>query len=80
MKRILISVACAIFISGTAQAREVTVSPTVAVHAPSVSAARRVAQLDSAAHEGVAPCTMTYISRLRSDGASYIRKSVDCEE
>jgi hypothetical protein len=80
MKRILISVACAIFISGMAQAREAAVNPTVTLHGQNISAARHVAQLNSAAQEGAAPCTTAYISTMRSDGTSYIRKSVDCEE
>jgi hypothetical protein len=76
----LISAACAIFIFGTACAREVTAGPTFILHGATIIAARRVAQLNSAAHEGAAPCTTTYIARIRGDGTSYIRKSVDCEE
>ena len=80
MKRLLITAACAIFIFATAQAREVAASPAPTHHGAAITAARRIAQLDSAARESSAPCTTTHISKFRSDGASYIRKSVDCEE
>lgn len=80
MKRLLMSAACGIFILGTAQAREVTTSPSSIPHEAAITAARRVAQLDSAAQESLAPCTTTYIARTRSDGTSYTRESMDCEE
>jgi hypothetical protein len=40
MKRLLISTACAIFICGTACAREVTLSPTFTLHGSTIFAAR----------------------------------------
>ena len=60
MKRLLISTACAIFICGTACAREVTLSPTFTLHGSTIFAARHVAQSNSAVgrdrrtlHDGV---------------------------
>ena len=52
MKKLLISAACAIFIFGTACAREVTKSPTFILHGATIIPARRVAQLNSAVGEG----------------------------
>ena len=43
MKRLLISTACAILISRTACAREVTLSPTFTPHGSTIFAARHVA-------------------------------------
>jgi hypothetical protein len=80
MKRFLISAACVIFIFGTAQPREVAASPSSIPHETAVAAARRLAQLYSAARESLAPCATAYIATMRSDGSSYTRKSVDCEE
>jgi hypothetical protein len=76
MKTLLISAASLIFISGTALAREVTVSPTVTSHA--ASAERRAAQLES--REGGVSCTTKYITIAHGDGSSATRKSVNCEE
>ena len=79
MERMLISAACAIFIFGTACAREVTKSPTFILHGSTIIPARRVAQLNGAVGEGGAPCTTEYIP-TRDDRGWYVRKSVDCEE
>jgi hypothetical protein len=70
MKRMLISAACAIFICTTACAREVTVASAFVLHGAPVIAARHVAQLNSAAHQGVAPCTAMYITTTRGDRTS----------
>jgi hypothetical protein len=80
MKTLLISAASLIFISGTALAREVIVSPTVAAHAASAPAERRAAQLESGAREGGVRCTTKYITIARGDGSTATRKSVNCEE
>jgi hypothetical protein len=77
MKRMIISAACAIFIFGTACAREVTNSPTFILHGATIVSARRVAQLNSTI-DGVR-CTTEYIP-TRDDRGWYLRKSVDCEE
>jgi hypothetical protein len=79
MKRILISAACAIFIFGTACAREVTAGPTFILHGASV-VARRVAQLNCTARERLTPCTTMYVSTTRVNGSGATRQSVDCEE
>ena len=78
MKTMLISAASLIFISGTALAREVTVSSTVAAHAVGAPAERRAAQLEN--REGGVSCTTKYITIARADGSSATRKSVNCEE
>jgi hypothetical protein len=80
MKTLLISAASLIFISGTALAREVIVSPTVAARAASAPAERRAAQLESGAREGGVSCTTKYITIARADWGSVTRKSVNCEE
>ena len=80
MKTLLISAASLIFISGTALAREVIASPTVAAHAASPLAERRAAQLESGVREGGVLCTTKYITVARVDGSSATRKSVNCEE
>ena len=79
MKRLLISAACAIFIFGTACAREVTLSPTPTPHGSTISAARHVAQSTSVLGATANPCTAEYIS-TRDDRGWYVRKSVDCED
>jgi DNA-binding transcriptional regulator YdaS (Cro superfamily) len=79
MKTMLISTACLIFISGTALAREVIVSPTASFHGASTLAEHRAAQLESAREGGVS-CTTKYITITRGDGSSATRKSVNCEE
>ena len=80
MKIILISAASAIFISGTALAREVIVSPIVTFHGASTIDEHRTAQLVSAAGDGVVLCTTRYVTTIRGDGSSSTRKSVNCEE
>jgi hypothetical protein len=79
MKRMLISAACAIFIFGTACAREATKSPTFILHAATIASARRVAQLNIAVGEGGVLCTTEYIP-TRDERGWYVRKYVDCEE
>ena len=79
MKTLLISTACAIFICGTACAREVTLSPTPTLHGSTISAARHVAQSNSAIGATGEPCTAEYIS-TRDDRGWYVRRSVDCED
>jgi hypothetical protein len=80
MKIMLIFAASAIFISGTALAREVIVSRIVTFHRASTIAAPRTAQLSSAARDSLVPCTTRYITTTRGDGSSTTRKSVSCEE
>ena len=79
MKRLLISAACAIFICGTASAREVTLSPTPTLHGSTISAARHVAQSTSVVGAIGEPCTAEYVS-TRDDRGWYLRRSVDCED
>ena len=79
MKRLLISTACAIFICGTACAREVTLSPTFIPHGSTISAARHIAQSNSAVGATGELCTTEYIS-TRDDRGWYVRKSVDCAD
>jgi hypothetical protein len=80
MKIALITAASAIFICGTALAREVIVSPIVPFHGASSLTEHRTAQIESAAHEGVVLCTTRYVTTTRGDGNSTTRKSVNCEE
>ena len=77
MEIMLISGACAIFILGSACAREVTSSPTFILHSASIVAARRVAQLSSASR---ASCATTYVTTIESEASNTTRKSVDCNE
>jgi hypothetical protein len=79
MKKLLISTACAIFICGTACAREVTLSPTFTAHGSTISAARHVAQSNTADGATGEFCTVQYIS-TRDDRGWYVRKSVDCQD
>ena len=79
MKRLLISTACAIFICGTACAREVTLSPTFAPHRSTISAARRIAQSNSVVGATGELCTAEYIP-THDDRGWYVRKSVDCAD
>jgi hypothetical protein len=79
MKTMLISAACLIFISGTALAREIIVSPTASFHGASTLAEHRAAQLEGAREGGVL-CTTKSITITRGDGSSATRKSVNCEE
>ena len=79
MKRLLISAACAIFICGTACAREVTLSPTATLHGSTISATRHVAQSTSVVGATGELCTAEYIS-TRDDRGWYVRRSVDCED
>jgi hypothetical protein len=80
MKTMLISGASLIFISGTALAREVIVSPVVPSHGAGAVAEHRTAQLQGASREGGVPCTTKYITITRGDGSSETHKSVNCEE
>jgi hypothetical protein len=79
MKRFLISTACAIFICGTACAREVTLSPTFILHGSTIIAGRHFAKLNSAVGATGEFCTTEYIP-TRDHRGWYIRRSVDCEE
>jgi hypothetical protein len=79
MKTLLISIACTIFICGTACAREVTLSPIFTLHGSTISAARHLAQSTSVVGTTGEPCTTEYIS-TRDDRGSYVRRSVDCED
>ena len=79
MKRLLISTTCAIFICGTACAREVTLSPTFTPHGSTIFAARQVAQSNIAVGATGELCTTEYIP-TRDDRGWYVRRSVDCEE
>jgi hypothetical protein len=78
MKTILISATSAIFIFGTAFAREVVVSPVGTIHR--TIAERRAAQLSSADREISVLCRIKYITTTSGDGNRTTRKSVDCEE
>ena len=80
MKIALITAASAIFICGTALAREVIVSPIVSFHRASSLTEHRTAQIESAAREGIVLCTTRYVTTIRGDGNSTTRKSVNCEE
>jgi hypothetical protein len=79
MKKLLISTACAIFICGTACAREVTLSPTFTLHGSTIFAARHVAQSNSAVGATGELCTTEYIP-TRDDRGWYVRRSVDCAD
>jgi hypothetical protein len=79
MKKLLISTACAIFICGTACAREVTLSPTFTPHGSTISVARHVAQSTSAVGATGELCTTEYIP-TRDDRGWYVRRSVDCAD
>jgi hypothetical protein len=79
MKKLIISTVCAVFICGTACAREVTLSSTFTPHESATAAARHVAQSNSAVGETGELCTTEYIS-TRDDKGSYVRKSVDCAD
>jgi hypothetical protein len=75
MNRLVISTACAIFICGTACAREVTLSPASALHGSTIF----VAQSNSAVGATGELCTTEYIP-TRDDRGWYVRRSVDCED
>ena len=79
MKTMLISAVSAMFIFGTAFAREVVVSPVVTLHGV-IIVERRVAQLNSAGHASGVRCETKYITTTSSAGNRATRKSVDCEE
>jgi hypothetical protein len=79
MKTLLISTACAIFICGTACAREVTLSQTPTLHGSTISAARHVAQSTSVVGATGELCTAEYVP-TRDDRGWYVRRSVDCED
>ena len=76
MKTMLISATSAIFLFGTAFAREVVISRVDTPHGASI-VERRTAQLNSAS--GVL-CGTKYITTTSNDGKRTTRKSVDCEE
>ena len=78
MKTMLISAASAIFMFGTAFAREAVVSPIVPSHGARIAAEHRVAQFNSTGEGGI-PCTTEYIP-TRDDRGWYLRKAVDCAE
>jgi hypothetical protein len=80
MKTMLISAASLIFISGTALARVVAISPTVPFHGASAPAEHRTVRLEGPAREGGVLCTTKYITITRVDGNSETHKSVNCEE
>jgi hypothetical protein len=80
MKTMLISAASLIFISGTALAREVILSPIAPPHSSSSVTAHRVVQLDGAIQQGGVACTIKSVTITRSNGSSETRKSVNCEE
>ena len=71
MKRLLISTACAIFICGTACAREVTLSPTFTLHGSTIFAARHVAQSNSAVGATGELCTTEYIPTRDDRGGTW---------
>ena len=77
MNRLLLSTACAIFICGTACAREVTLSPTSAPHGSTIFAARQVAQSNIAVGATGEFCTTEDIP-TRDDRAAVFR--VKCLE
>jgi hypothetical protein len=79
MKKLLISTACAIFICGTACAREAPLSPTFILHGATILAERRVAQSNSAVGTTGEICKTEYIP-TRDDRGWYVRRSVDCED
>jgi hypothetical protein len=80
MKTLLISAASLIFISGTALAREVILTPSVPFHAASAPAEHRAARLESPVREGAVFCSTMYVTTTRGDGSSATRKSVNCDE
>jgi hypothetical protein len=59
MKTLLISAASLIFISGTAFAREVILTPSVPFHGASAHAEHRAARLESPVREGAVFCCMS---------------------
>jgi hypothetical protein len=79
MKKLIISTVCAVFICGTACAREVTLSSTFTPHGSTAAAARHVAQSNSAVGATGELCTTEYIS-THDDRGWYVRKSVDCAD
>jgi hypothetical protein len=79
MKTILISAAFAVFVSGTAFARVVLVSPTVQLNEAKIPQEHRAARLDSLTPGG-ASCSTRYVTTTRVDGSSTTRKSVNCDE
>jgi hypothetical protein len=80
MKTLLISAASLIFISGTALAREVILTPSVPFHAASAPAEHRTVRLESLARAAGVFCSTTYVTTTRGDGSSATRKSVNCDE
>ena len=80
MKTLLISAASLVFISGTALAREVILTPSVPFHGASAPAEHRAARLESPVREGAVFCSAMYVTTTRGDGSSATRKSVNCDE
>jgi hypothetical protein len=80
MKIILISSALASFISGTAFAREVILTPSAPFNAASAPAEHRTARLENPARAAGVFCSTTYVTTTRGDGSSATRKSVNCDE
>jgi hypothetical protein len=80
MKTLLISVASVIFISGTAFAREVILTPSVPFYVSSAPAEHRTARLEAPARKGAIFCSTMYVKTIRGDGSSATRKSVNCDE
>ena len=79
MKTLLISTASAVFICGTACAREVTLSSTFTPHGSTTAAAHHAAQSNSALAATGELCTTEYIP-TRDDRGWYLRRSVDCAD
>jgi hypothetical protein len=68
MKKLLISTTCAIFICGTAGAREVTLSPTPILHESTISASGHVAQSTGVVGAIGELCPTEYISTRDDKG------------
>jgi hypothetical protein len=78
MKPMLITSAAALFMFGTAFAREAVVSPIVPSQGARTAAEHRVAQFTTLGEGGIL-CTTETIP-TRDDKGWYLRKAVDCEE
>jgi hypothetical protein len=74
MKTLLIYAASLIFISGTALAREVILTPSVPFHGASAPAEHRDARLESPVREGAVFCSAMYVTTIRGDGSSATRQ------
>ena len=78
MKTMLVSAASAIFMFGTAFAREAAVDTIGPSHVARITAEHRIAQFNSTGEGGIL-CTTEYVP-TRDDRGWYLRKAVDCEE